>query len=65
MRPGHPAEDRGGIVSLLGKAMLLGTLFAVIDNSFSKLRLFKITEFIATAFLLAGLAVLVFYAGAG
>lgn len=45
--------------------MLLGTLFAVIDNSFSKLRLFKITEFIATAFLLAGLAVLVFYAGAG
>jgi formate hydrogenlyase subunit 4 len=62
---GRPASIVIAIVSLLGKAMLLGTLFAVIDNSFSKLRLFKITEFIAAAFLLAGLAVLVFYAGAG
>jgi formate hydrogenlyase subunit 4 len=62
---GRPVAVVVAVVSLLGKAMLLGTLFAVIDNSFSKLRLFKITEFIATAFLLAGLAVLVFYAGAG
>ena len=51
--------------SLLGKAMVLGCVFAVIDNLFSKLRLFKITEFIAAAFLLAVLAVLVFYAGGG
>jgi formate hydrogenlyase subunit 4 len=53
------------IPSLLGKAMVLGLIFAVIDNLFSKLRLFKITEFIAAAFLLAVLAVLVFYAGGG
>jgi formate hydrogenlyase subunit 4 len=53
------------IPSLLGKAMVLGCIFAAIDNLFSKLRLFKITEFIAAAFLLAVLAVLVFYAGGG
>jgi formate hydrogenlyase subunit 4 len=53
------------IPSLLGKAMVVGCIFAVIDNLFSKLRLFKITEFIAAAFLLAVLAVLVFFAGGG
>jgi formate hydrogenlyase subunit 4 len=53
------------IPALLGKAMVLGSLFAVIDNLFSKLRLFKITEFVAGAFLLAVLAVLVFNAGGG
>jgi formate hydrogenlyase subunit 4 len=53
------------IPALLGKAMVLGSVFAVIDNLFSKLRLFKITEFLATAFLLAVLAVLVFYVGGG
>ena len=53
------------IPSLLLKAMALGLIFATIDNLFSKLRLFKITEFIATAFLLAVLAVIVFYAGGG
>jgi formate hydrogenlyase subunit 4 len=53
------------IASLLAKAMILGCIFAVIDNLFSKLRLFKITEFIAAAYLFAVLAVLVFYAGGG
>ncbi len=53
------------IPSLLGKAIVLGCVFAVIDNLFSKLRLFKITEFIASAFLLAVLAVLVYYVGGG
>ncbi len=53
------------IPSLLGKAIVLGLVFAVIDNLFSKLRLFKITEFLAAAFLLAVLAVLVFLAGGG
>ena len=43
----------------------VGAIFAVIDNSFSKLRLFKITEFMAAAFLLAVLAVLVLYLGGG
>jgi formate hydrogenlyase subunit 4 len=53
------------VVTLLAKAMVLGLVFAVIDNLFSKLRLFKITEFVASAFLLAVLGVLVFYAGGG
>jgi formate hydrogenlyase subunit 4 len=62
---GNPADVVLAIPALLGKAMVLGAVFAVIDNLFSKLRLFKITEFIAAAFLLAVLAVLVFYAGGG
>jgi formate hydrogenlyase subunit 4 len=49
----------------LGKALGVGVLFTLIDNSFSKLRLFKITEFMAAAFLLAVLAVLVLYLGGG
>jgi formate hydrogenlyase subunit 4 len=51
--------------SLLGKACLLGCVIAVIDNSFAKLRLFKITEFVAAAFLLATLAVFTLYLGGG
>jgi formate hydrogenlyase subunit 4 len=47
----------------IGKALCVGVVFTVIDNSFSKLRLFKITEFMAAAFLLAFLAVLVLYLG--
>ncbi len=50
---------------LLAKALGVGAVFAVIDNSFSKLRLFKITEFMASAFLVAILAVLVLYLGGG
>ncbi len=50
---------------LMGKAFGVGVVFAVIDNSFSKLRLFKITEFMAGAFLLAALAVVVLYLGSG
>ena len=53
------------IISLLGKAILLGCVVAVIDNSFAKLRLFKITEFVAAAFLLAVLAVFTLYLGGG
>ena len=62
---GRPKSVLLAIPSLLGKAMVIGLIFAVIDNLFSKLRLFKITEFIAAAFLLAVLAVLVLYAGGG
>jgi formate hydrogenlyase subunit 4 len=62
---GSPGAVALAIPALLGKAMVLGMIFAVIDNLFAKLRLFKITEFIAAAFLLAVLAVLVFYAGGG
>jgi formate hydrogenlyase subunit 4 len=60
------AGDVGlAIVALLGKAALLGVVVAVIDNSFAKLRLFKITEFAAGAFLLAVLGVLTLYLGGG
>jgi formate hydrogenlyase subunit 4 len=61
----RPVSVALAIPALLGKAMVVGCIFAVIDNSFSKLRLFKITEFLAAAFLLAVLAVLVFYLGGG
>src|SRR5450755_2986148 len=60
------AGDVGlAIVALLGKAAVLGVVVAVIDNSFAKLRLFKITEFVAGAFLLAVLGVLTLYLGGG
>jgi formate hydrogenlyase subunit 4 len=53
------------IVALVAKAAVLGVVVAVIDNSFAKLRLFKITEFAAGAFLLAVLGVLTLYLGGG
>lgn len=67
---GLAGTERVGSVLLaipifLGKAMAVGLLFALIDDSFSKLRLFKITEFMAGAFLLAILAILVLILGGG
>lgn len=62
---GRPISVVLAIPALWGKAIAVGCIFAVIDNLFSKLRLFKITEFLAAAFLLAVLAVLVFYVGGG
>ncbi len=53
------------IVALPAKACVLGIVIAVIDNSFAKLRLFKITEFAAAAFLLAVLGVFTLYLGGG
>ncbi|MGQ4511537.1 NADH-quinone oxidoreductase subunit H [Streptomyces sp. DW26H14] len=53
------------ILALLGKSVLLGCVVATIDNTFAKLRLFKITEFVAAAFLLAVLAVFTLYLGGG
>lgn len=53
------------IVALVAKSALLGCVMAVIDDSFAKLRLFKITEFVAAAFLLAVLSVVTIYAGGG
>ncbi|MGI8433764.1 MAG: respiratory chain complex I subunit 1 family protein [Nocardioidaceae bacterium] len=52
-------------VVLLAKACALGCVIAVIDDSFAKLRLFKITEFVSAAFLLAVLAVFTLYLGGG
>ena len=62
---GAPLPVVGAILALLGKAAAVGCIFAVVDNLFSKLRLFKITELLAAAFGIAVLAVVVFYAGAG
>lgn len=53
------------IVALLVKATAVGCVVAVGDNSFAKLRLFKITEFVAGAFLLAVLGVFTLCLGGG
>ncbi len=53
------------IPTLIAKALLVGCIFSIVDNSFAKLRLFKITEFLAAAFVLAVLAVLLYYLGGG
>jgi formate hydrogenlyase subunit 4 len=55
----------GAALALIVKACLLGCVIAVIDDSFAKLRLFKITEFVAAAFLLAVMAVFTLYLGGG
>jgi formate hydrogenlyase subunit 4 len=53
------------ILAFLGKCIVLGCVVAVVDNSFAKLRLLKITEFVAAAFLLAVLGVFTLYLGGG
>jgi len=53
------------VVSLLAKAAVLGIVVAVIDDSFAKLRLFKIAEFVAGAFLLPVVGVFTVYLGGG
>lgn len=53
------------VPAVLGKAALLGCIVAVLDNSYAKLRLFKITEFVSAALLLAVLAVFTLYVGGG
>lgn len=53
------------ILALLAKAVGLGIIVTIIDNTFSKLRLFKITEFVSAAFLLAVLAIFTLYLGGG
>jgi hypothetical protein len=52
----HAGDVALAIVVFIGKALGVGVLFTFIDNSFCKLRLFKITEFMAAAFLLAVLS---------
>jgi formate hydrogenlyase subunit 4 len=51
------------VLALLAKAAAVGVVVAVIDNSFAKLRLFKITEYASAAFLLAVLGVFTLYLG--
>ncbi|HEY3957699.1 MAG TPA: NADH-quinone oxidoreductase subunit H [Streptosporangiaceae bacterium] len=60
-----PADVLVAIVTLLAKAAGVGVIVVIIDNSFAKLRLFKITEFVAAAFLLAVVGVFTLYLGGG
>lgn len=53
------------IVIVLGKCAALGAVVAVIDDSWAKLRLYKITEFLAAAFLLAVVATFTLSLGGG
>jgi formate hydrogenlyase subunit 4 len=53
------------VLALVGKAIAVGCVVAVIDDSFAKLRLFKITEFVSAAFLLAVVGVFTLYLGGG
>ncbi|MGD0553751.1 MAG: NADH-quinone oxidoreductase subunit H [Streptosporangiaceae bacterium] len=53
------------IVALLAKAAAIGVVVAIIDDSFAKLRLFKITEYASAAFLLAVLGVCTLFLGGG
>ena len=47
------------------KIILLAVLFVIIQETFSKYRLFKIFDFVAVALVLAFLAALVFYTTGG
>ncbi|HEY3684089.1 MAG TPA: NADH-quinone oxidoreductase subunit H [Streptosporangiaceae bacterium] len=62
---GRPLDVVLAIAALVGKAAVVGVVVAVIDNSFAKLRLFKITEFVSAAFLLAVIGVFTLYLGGG
>ncbi|HVA37332.1 MAG TPA: NADH-quinone oxidoreductase subunit H [Candidatus Dormibacteraeota bacterium] len=53
------------VATLFAKVVLLGMVVVVIDSTFAKLRLYKITEFIATGMLVAVLAVFVYLVGIG
>jgi len=62
---GKAIDVAWAIVALVLKACGVGVVVAVIDDSFAKLRLFKITEFTAAAFVLAVLGVFTLYLGGG
>lgn len=64
-RDQHLLQVLVAIAALVAKACLLGVIVTTIDNSFAKLRLFKITEFVAAAFLLSVLGVFTVYLGGG
>jgi formate hydrogenlyase subunit 4 len=53
------------VATLLAKCAALGVVIALIDNTWAKLRLYKITEFLAAAFLLAVLAIFTLVLGGG
>ncbi|HVX69607.1 MAG TPA: NADH-quinone oxidoreductase subunit H [Mycobacteriales bacterium] len=62
---GSPGHVVLAIPVILGKCAGLGVVVAVIDDNWAKLRLYKITEFLAAAFLLAVLAIFTLIVGGG
>lgn len=62
---GRADQVLAAAAALLAKACVLGCVVAVIDDSFAKLRLFKITEYVSAAFLLAVLGIFTLYLGGG
>jgi formate hydrogenlyase subunit 4 len=53
------------LLLLLAKMLGLGLVMVIIESSFAKLRLFRITEFMGAGLVLAVVAILVFYFGGG
>jgi formate hydrogenlyase subunit 4 len=48
-------------VSLAAKLAVLGVIIVLIETGLAKMRLFRLTEFLGTAFLLATLGMLSFF----
>jgi formate hydrogenlyase subunit 4 len=53
------------VASLFAKMLFVGAFVVIIESTFAKLRLYKITEFIATGLLVAILAVFAYVVGIG
>ncbi|HEY1681057.1 MAG TPA: NADH-quinone oxidoreductase subunit H [Candidatus Tumulicola sp.] len=62
---GNVGSVAWAVVTLLLKMLLIAVVVVVIETSFAKLRLYKITEFIATGLLVAVLAVFAYVVGVG
>lgn len=58
-----PAAVALALLFLSAKAAGLAIVIVIIESSFAKLRLFRITEFMGAGFILSVLAILVFYFG--
>lgn len=62
---GSPASVALALLIVFGKMLLVAAVVVAIDTCFAKLRLYKITEFIATGLLVAVLAIVAWAAGVG
>ena len=62
---GTPASVAFAVATLFAKMLAVGLIVVAIETSFAKLRLYKITEFIATGLLVAIVAVFAYAVGVG
>jgi len=60
---GSPSSVLVALLALLAKMMVVAAVVVAIESSFSKLRLFKIPEFMGAGFILSVLAIVTFYLG--